>query len=69
MHNQEKNDTRLSKIMNEKNLDSKTLSQISKVYEESIQQIMSGQRPISSGEAKKIAKALHCSEKDLTNRH
>lgn len=66
MNNQE---TQLANIMKAKNLDAKLLSEISKVYEESIQQIMTGKRPISSGEAKKLAKALHCSERDLIKRY
>lgn len=59
----------LLKLMLDNKLNNKQLSEISHVYEEAIDQITSGHRPISVGEAKKIAKALHCSTQDLTNKY
>lgn len=55
----------LKKLMKDHNLDIKQLSELSKVYEESIVQISEGQRMISVGEAKKLARVLHVSPQDI----
>lgn len=55
----------LKKLMKDNNLDIKQLSELSKVYEESIVQICEGQRMVSVGEAKKLARALHVSPQNI----
>ena len=55
----------INRRMAEQNLDAKQLSELSKVHEESIVQIVEGKRMISIGESKKIAHALHCSAREI----